>query len=104
MEVTIARIGRWTVPIAAATLTILSPVKSLSEIAGKINGWHLSLALSLFVLAVSGADAFNRWLNRKLEIVDRLEKEMNKRDAAVPGYVKACVDEYLNKRQTETKA
>jgi uncharacterized membrane protein len=101
VEVTIARAGRWTVTTAAAIGVILGTRKDLLAIAINLNGWHVLAALSGLVLIVVLGDSYRLWLQGKFT---RLEKMIHERDAALPGYVKTSVTEFLDKQTHERKA
>lgn len=58
----LSRLGKVAVAVAAGITAIIGGAKSLADVVAHLNGWHVLFMLSLFVLAIMGADFFKQWL------------------------------------------
>ena len=64
------------VAIALGIGAVIGAVKSLAEVMRSLNGWHVLLALSLFLLLCLAMDSFKQWIDgRFASLQDSIETD-----------------------------
>jgi hypothetical protein len=100
----ISRSARWIVGVSAGIGAVVGAAKSIYDISGHLNGWHVLFALSSLTLLALGVNWYTehlaaRFATLRKEFQDGLIKEGQSR-GAVHGTAMQ-MDELMEKRLTE---
>lgn len=79
--------ARWIVGIAAGIGAVIGTAKTVYDLTGHLNGWHVLAALSFLTLLGIGIDGYHAWISKKFATISSdIFREANARSTALDSF------------------